>query len=699
MKVSFVLLAHEKPASLKVLIETLLSSGSDVYVHYDASSPYSLESVSTEWGLAKFSGQLFHAKRVRVTWGEWSIVQATLNCLELARMHGYNADYFMLISGSCMPLKPIRLMQDFLEQRADTDFIESVDATKNRWITDGIQEERWESYHIVNWRKHKKLFSLSLSLQKKVGFKRTLPLDHVPYMGSQWWCLRAATIESILNILDKHSSLRRFYKWTWVPDELFFQTMVGNLIPEKKISAEILTRYKFNSCGVPRVYYDDDFPELLAENTFFARKISPRAKRLYKLLSKVSSMSRDKYQLLVNEPGHEYALALRDKIIIDQDLHKLQWYSLAGSAMDEYEYIKSIPNHMIIVQSSNKLVREAAISKLMDLPGLVICNNLFEKNNDKVKDEDGEIAYTENNLIPVIDNWHFLLGDEAFKAKGKTLVFSLGDNPLPYFKILRWKSGVLVVTLDDDYHADKHDAYLMSMYCNSIAMDTLGWDAHCNFVRLPFDVFNKVVAKSKTDFSTIDSIERELDNVASEKGWPSYPGSYKNFFGRPRLVSKSVIFIYTYDVGASDKLSTYFHRREDIRVYQNIFEGISESISIKGNDAWRYYLGGLIRQAENDVVVFLLDPKSIWCLRWLGNEDYCALFVIGNQGATSEVEVTLDSSIDFVKRLEAKEIVFEHVKHNKYCTTYHFPSCNIAVVGSAIDKYVEFYNDQKDLIH
>ena len=45
------------------------------------------------------------AKRVRCGWGEWSLVQSTLNALELAEKTFPDATNFFLISGDCMPAK------------------------------------------------------------------------------------------------------------------------------------------------------------------------------------------------------------------------------------------------------------------------------------------------------------------------------------------------------------------------------------------------------------------------------------------------------------------------------------------------------------------------------------------------------------------------------------------------------------------
>jgi len=271
MKISYILLAHEPLECIAPLVSTLLAQGSNVYLHYDLKTKVAIDSVLALNELG-FPGKLFLAKRCLVKWGEWSIAKASLNCLRDIDFHADDSDYFMLISGSCFPIKSYEVLQAFLtiNQR---DFIECFDATKNRWVTGGIQNDRWDRYHFFNYRFQRKRFAVSLYLQKKFRIMRSLPQGLAPHIGSQWWCLRSQTIQRILNFLILYPEIERFFSFTCIPDESFFQTIVANLIPSHQISGQHLTEYRFNSWGVPRVYYDDDFRELVRSPFYFARKI------------------------------------------------------------------------------------------------------------------------------------------------------------------------------------------------------------------------------------------------------------------------------------------------------------------------------------------------------------------------------------------------------------------------------------------
>lgn len=298
MKISYIVLAHEPVEQLLPFLTGLLAQGSNIYLHYDLKAHDDVERLYSlnELGLPGF---IFLATRCVVKWGEWSISQATLNCLRKIDFDLDDSDFFMLISGSCYPTKPLEIFKEFLNLNP-LDFIECVNATKRRWVTGGIQNERWEQYHFFNYRSQLRRFHTSLYFQKKIGIKRRLPHGLTPYIGSQWWCLRRSTILKILGFIGSRPDIEKYFATTCIPDESFFQTLVGNLIPKYEYSSQHLTEYKFNSWGVPRVYYNDDFSELALSPIFFARKVSPFAQDLKRHLLNLYAINSEEYKELIS---------------------------------------------------------------------------------------------------------------------------------------------------------------------------------------------------------------------------------------------------------------------------------------------------------------------------------------------------------------------------------------------------------------
>lgn len=289
MKKAFVILAHQFSDHLFWLIDVLQEDGSYVALHFDRDS-YDDEIPRAISELAENNPRLVLAESVPVSWGEWSIVRATLNALESLHKTNQVFDYVSLLSGACVVTKPLGLLDRYLEAHQGKEFIESFDGHRYRWVRAGYQEERWRYYHFLNWREHPRLFDSAISLQHYLGVRRRLPSGLTPRMGSQWWTLSWETVVKVLDFTSENR-LERFFRHTWVPDELFFQTLVPALVDcPSSISGYSLMQYDFVFGGTPRVYYDDNILELLASEKFFARKISADARLVRKEMSKVSAM-------------------------------------------------------------------------------------------------------------------------------------------------------------------------------------------------------------------------------------------------------------------------------------------------------------------------------------------------------------------------------------------------------------------------
>lgn len=620
MKVSFILLAHEAPEHLQPVIETLLASGSDVYIHHDAKAPFDLRRDAAAWELERFPGQLFHADRVHVSWGEWSIVQATLNCMRLAREQEYNTDYFMLLSGSCMPVKPIHTLESFLQKNNGIDFIEVVNAHQHRWITDGIQHERWEQFHYINWREHPALFSVVLDMQKKLGIKRQLPLKHTPFMGSQWWCLRATTVDPILTLIDKHPKLERFYHRTWVPDELFFQTMVGNLIPADNIRTEILSRYKFNSWGVPRVYYDDDVAELLAETTYFARKISHRAPQLKKTLQNICALDRAAYRSFINDPRNEYLAALDERQRLKEDVKNATWFGLATSQENEFDYIKSIPNPMIAVVSGNRKTSARLLDAFRYIEDTAVFGNILGRESiDFGEGITTYAGYSADDVTRAQHNWHLFLGEIACHAQGKTIVFALDETPLPYLDVLRWKANLTVIVVDEPDEALQQGCDLSPLCVRGEVSLFLAKDAACRFVRLPADDLARITRTFHNLPMNIDELWNHLEEKR-RTAWPSLQPGITDRYEFLKSIPNPMIIVCAPDQATSESVLNTLAQNGDVAIF-------SGDISFAKKD-WYFAIGDIAHCSPHRTLAFALHPENIFYIETLRWKENCTVFII-----------------------------------------------------------------------
>ena len=277
-QIAFILLCHKDAKAIIAQAERLVAGGACVAIHFDARAAASDYQRITET-LADRPEITFAKRRVRCGWGEWSLVQATLNACEAALAAFPEVTHLYMLSGDCAAIKSSTYARDLLEP-GDRDFIESFDFFTSNWIRTGLKGERLQYRHWFNERKHPWLFYTSLQLQQRFGWTQRIPDDLQVMVGSQWWCLRRRTVELILDFLRSRPDVIRFFRRTWIPDETFFQTLVRHLVPSHEIESRSLTFKLFSDYGMPVAFYNDHYDLLLTQDYLFARKISPEAATL-----------------------------------------------------------------------------------------------------------------------------------------------------------------------------------------------------------------------------------------------------------------------------------------------------------------------------------------------------------------------------------------------------------------------------------
>ncbi|OYU41178.1 MAG: glycosyl transferase [Pseudorhodobacter sp. PARRP1] len=284
-KIAYILLCHKDPEGIIAQAQRLTAVGDYVAIHFDGrAKPSDFEKIRSV--LATNPNVTFTKRRAKCGWGEWSLVEATLMAVEAAVESFPRATHFYMLSGDCMPIKSAEFAHKFLD-REEVDYIESFDYFNSDWIKTGIKEERLIYRHYFNERTHKKLFYASMKWQDKLGLTRKVPADIAMQIGSQWWCLRRRTVESVLDFTKKRRDVMRFFRTTWIPDETFFQTIVRHLIPEHELRTRTLTFLMFTDYGMPVTFYNDNYDLLISQDYLFARKISPDAKDLKERLGKL----------------------------------------------------------------------------------------------------------------------------------------------------------------------------------------------------------------------------------------------------------------------------------------------------------------------------------------------------------------------------------------------------------------------------
>jgi Family of unknown function (DUF5928)/Core-2/I-Branching enzyme len=284
VKIAYILLCHKDPDAIVRQAKGLTATGDCISIHFDARAKASdYKQITDE--LAGNPNVTF-ARRLKCGWGEWSLVEGSLNAIVAADKAFPDATHFYMVSGDCMAIKPSEYAHRFLEEN-DRDYVEHNDFFESDWIKTGMKEDRLIYRHWFNERTQKKRFYQSLNLQRAFGLKRSIPKDLRIMIGSQWWCFRRRTVEAILRLIKERRDIINFFRTTWIPDETFFQTLALHVVPEEEVENRTLTFLMFSDYGMPVTFYNDQYEFLLSQDFLFARKISAHADDLKARLSQL----------------------------------------------------------------------------------------------------------------------------------------------------------------------------------------------------------------------------------------------------------------------------------------------------------------------------------------------------------------------------------------------------------------------------
>jgi len=214
MKVCYLVLAHNNFRHLDRMMDALNDADSIFYIHIDKKTKVAYT--------PPFDNAKVIPEHIDINWGGYSMIEATLALMEYGVIHSPDADYYILISGVDYPVRPKALLYNLLEKKKEYIDIAPVPVPYKPL-------ERYEyfyfDYNRRNLKHYNPLFLIEVLL-KKLKIKRKAPFK--VYAGTQWFALTHRCIEYILKTVKEDKRYIRFFKHTLVPDEAFFQTIIGN---------------------------------------------------------------------------------------------------------------------------------------------------------------------------------------------------------------------------------------------------------------------------------------------------------------------------------------------------------------------------------------------------------------------------------------------------------------------------------------
>lgn len=262
MKLAHLILAHNEPRQLERLVKSLLHPDADIYIHLDKKTDIGLFE-----NLRRLENVFFIKSRIKVYWGSYNILKATLNGFKEIIASGKNYNYLNLLSGQDYPLKSPEYIHNYLNKNPGIAFM-------NYLLVEPDWPEalpRIQQYHFTNFKIPGRY--ILQKIVNKLLPKRSLPDRLIPVGRSQWFTIPLECVTYIINYWENNTKLRRFIKYTWAPDEFIFQTILYNSEYKNRMVNNDLRYIDWSGGGVsPKMLTMADADSLATSGKLFARK-------------------------------------------------------------------------------------------------------------------------------------------------------------------------------------------------------------------------------------------------------------------------------------------------------------------------------------------------------------------------------------------------------------------------------------------
>ena len=269
MKQAYVISAYKLPEQLVRLVKKINNENTIILIHVDKNSNNDyMDSLKNQLG--EFENVIF-LKRHRCQWGDYGHVAATVKAIRYLIENDIDFDYFNVITGQDYPIQSLENIDKFFKNKSMS-YIEYFKLPSAKWNN---SMERIGKIHIqLRGRRiilpesisniiHSKL--LRLSVQNKKGFSF--------YGGSGYFSLNNKHTKYIYKFLDENRDYEKFFKYTFISDEIFFQTILLNSRFKSQIINNNLRLIDWNGpVNYPKIFTSKDFGEIKNSKALFARK-------------------------------------------------------------------------------------------------------------------------------------------------------------------------------------------------------------------------------------------------------------------------------------------------------------------------------------------------------------------------------------------------------------------------------------------
>ena len=315
MKFAYLINSHKNANHIYRLINSLNNPDTDFVIHVSKTASKGFNEGLKNLFMS-YNNVYFCKRETGIHYG-FGIVQATINGMETLIKNGSKFDYFHLLSGQDYPIKPNEEIFNFFKENKGKEFM---------YFWKMSPKEGEVNFNNHPWGDHRQLFRINrfnfpwmgkiftipelesrrfldkplfqtckiffseLKTFKKSGkakeylwrliFSRILPEErnyktgYEFYGGKTWFSFTRELIEYIVNEHNNNKKWKNFFKYSLIPDEMYFHTITMNSKFSENVVNDYLREVEWDGGDGthPIVWTKYDFDRLNKSKNFWARK-------------------------------------------------------------------------------------------------------------------------------------------------------------------------------------------------------------------------------------------------------------------------------------------------------------------------------------------------------------------------------------------------------------------------------------------
>ena len=277
MKHAYLILAHNEPELLSLLVERLDDVRNDIYIHFDRKLSV-LPNIKTQ-----HAGLYILKDRVDVRWADVSMLEAEYKLFHAVVDSGCQYSHHHLISGVDLPLKNQDYIHSFFAQHQGKEFVGLHQRPMNSHADRALHY--WHPF-TRSFRGSGCVFAIKRILrylvvqtQVLLGIRRNTTIPF--HKGGQWVSITRELIDYLLEQEDRAFTI---FSRTFGADEYFVPTLIWDtpfmerLFDATDESRGAMRYIGWRADGQLIDFTPQDFPALQQTEYLFARKFNSRDK-------------------------------------------------------------------------------------------------------------------------------------------------------------------------------------------------------------------------------------------------------------------------------------------------------------------------------------------------------------------------------------------------------------------------------------